>query len=289
MFGGLPLGCLSREARAWTEATTAYESRKETHYKGDLHQKEMALMADNTKVLVNFIQDRSGSMATVWAETLSGFKEFVKDLKEKGEKDGIDYLFSLTTFDTLIEQPINGKPIKDVKEDALAEFGPRGSTALYDAVGKALEGVKADTISKFIAVVVTDGQENSSREWTKEALNAAIEAKLNAGNWSFVYLGTQPETWDDATSIGVGIGATASYTPAMASMAYASTSHAVHAMSASSSFGTRSLLSRYGNKKMMRAAGMGMKPDAGTPAKPKPPIIPVAKKATRTLGSKRWR
>src|ERR1700674_3343467 len=84
------------------------------------------------KVLVNFIQDRSGSMQSVWEETLSGFKKFVDELK--GEKE-VEYLFSLTTFDMLVETPIVAQPIAKVDVDELKNFGPRGSTALYDAVG----------------------------------------------------------------------------------------------------------------------------------------------------------
>ncbi|PYR96917.1 MAG: hypothetical protein DMG12_25225, partial [Acidobacteria bacterium] len=94
-----------------------------------------------TKVLVNFIQDRSGSMASVWEETMNGFKVFIKDLKDKGLQDGVDYLFSLTVFDTVIETPLLAVPIETVPEDALGKYGPRGSTALYDATGKTLEAI----------------------------------------------------------------------------------------------------------------------------------------------------
>jgi len=54
-----------------------------------------------SKVLVNFVQDRSGSMQSVWAETLSGFRKFIEDLRVSAARDGVDYLFSLTIFDTL--------------------------------------------------------------------------------------------------------------------------------------------------------------------------------------------
>src|SRR6266699_2325237 len=74
---------------------------------------------DVTKVLVSFVQDRSGSMATVWDETLNGFTAFVKDLQENGAKDGVEYLFSLTTFDTLVETPCVAVPIEKVAVDEL--------------------------------------------------------------------------------------------------------------------------------------------------------------------------
>jgi len=80
-------------------------------------------MSHKTKVLVNFIQDRSGSMTPVWEETLNGFKCFLNDLREKGAADGIDYLFSLTTFDALIDTPCIGESIDKVDENLLAKFG----------------------------------------------------------------------------------------------------------------------------------------------------------------------
>ena len=64
------------------------------------------------KILVSFIQDRSGSMASVWNETLNGFKTYVTDLQKDQLKDNeVEYLFSLTTFDTQIETPYLGVPI----------------------------------------------------------------------------------------------------------------------------------------------------------------------------------
>ncbi len=183
------------------------------------------------KVLVQFIQDRSGSMGTVWAEALSGYKTFIDGLKN-GRDDNVEYMFSLTTFDTLIDIPVKPQPIANVTGEELKAYGPRGCTALYDAVGKTLAETAAQA-DKYIVVIVTDGQENSSREWTKEALHAAIDAKIKLGNWTFTYLGTQPETWDDATSIGVGVGATVTYDPTRGHDTYAYMANTIRSFGAS--------------------------------------------------------
>ena len=211
-----------------------------------------------TKVLVNFIQDRSGSMASVWQETMNGFKVFIKDLKDKGQQDGVDYLFSLTVFDTVIETSLLAVPIETVPEDALGKYGPRGSTALYDATGKTLEAISQAShgADKLIVAIVTDGQENSSREWSKDNLNKAIEDRLNRGNWSFVYLGTQPETWDDAHSIGIGAGATAVYDPARVGASYQAVATALHAHARSAEAGTRDLFAQRLSRPEAAAAGM---------------------------------
>ncbi len=251
----------------------------------------------NTKVLVNFIQDRSGSMGSVWMETLSGFKSFVEDLKKKGAEDSIDYLFSLTTFDTLVECPFIASPVADVPSDALASYGPRGSTALYDAVGKTIENTAADSkgADKIICVIVTDGQENSSREWSKDALNQVIAGKLDLGNWTFTYLGTQPETWDDASSLGIGVGATASYSGQQAQATYHVVLDSVHAMATSSDRQSLNLFrSKHADPGAMRDAGMGTKPStkaSGSSQPAAPPIPPKAVRKTPKAGKPggRWR
>lgn len=208
------------------------------------------------KVLVQFIQDRSGSMSSVWNETMSGFKNFVEGL-QKGD-DNVEYLFSLTTFDTLIEMPLKEVPVSQVSVSELDKCSPRGSTALYDAVGKTLEATKT-VADKYICVIVTDGQENSSREWSKDAVHSAIDAKIKLGNWTFTYLGTQPETWDDASSLGIGVGATSTYDPLRSGATYTVMTNSVKAFASSPQMAAASLMTdaRYTNIAAKSAAGMG--------------------------------
>lgn len=233
-----------------------------------------------SKVLVNFGQDRSGSMASCWDETRSGFRKFVEDLREKGSQDGVEYLFSLTTFDTLVETPILAKPIADVDVAELAKHGPRGATALYDAVGATIENTSANDrgAEKIVCVVVTDGQENSSREWTKTRLHTIVDAKLKLGNWTFLYLGTQPETWDDAGAIGLGAGSISTYQSARAGEAYAFTSAALHSLARSVKLGSRTLFQDHAKVADAAAAGMKVNADA---ASLKPEAVSAPKAASR--------
>jgi hypothetical protein len=219
-----------------------------------------------TKTLLAFIQDRSGSMSSVWDETLSGFKTYVTDMqKDQLKDDEVSYIFSLTTFDTQIETPYLGVPIAKVDGDELKKHGPRGSTALYDAVGKTLQALDDDksiTFDKAIVLICTDGEENSSREWSKDALHAAIEERLKRGNWSFTYLGTQPETWADASSLGVGVGASATYDAANAHATYATMAMASMNMARSSASGSRSFLHDNTTRSMRSAVKMSTQADA---------------------------
>ena len=261
-----------------------------------------------TKTLIAFIQDRSGSMSSVWEETLSGFKSYVKDMQKDQQKDNeVEYLFSLTTFDTQIETPYQGVAIAKVDGDELKKHGPRGSTALYDAVGKTLQAVDDDkslTFDKAIVVIVTDGEENSSREWSKTALHAAIDERIKRGNWTFTYLGTQPETWSDASSLGVGVGASAIYNAQNARATYSTIASASMDMARSAAPQSVSFLHDNTSKGMRSFVGMSTQTDvdddptfvgvggvkvtwtnpaaSSTPVPPKKPAPTVAK-------NRRWK
>ncbi len=224
------------------------------------------------KILISFIQDRSGSMATVWEETLSGFKTYIKDMQADQQKDNeVEYLFTLTTFDTTIETPYLGVPIDKVDGDELKKHGPRAATALYDAVGKTLQAIDDDknlTFEKAIVVIVTDGQENSSREYSKTALHAAIDDRIKRGNWTFTYLGTQPETWDDASSLGMGVGASATYNAANAGATYATMATASANMARSFAPQSVSFLHDNTTPQMRCAVGMSTSTDVPDDAVP---------------------
>ena len=211
-----------------------------------------------SKVLVNFIQDRSGSMQTVWDETLNGFKIFVNELQAKEKEDGTEYLFSLTTFDTLVETPVLAQPIASVDGEILKKHGPRGGTALYDAVGATLANVDGDRrgAEKIIVVVVTDGQENSSREWTKDRVHAAIDERLKQGDWTFTYLGTQPETWDDARAMGMPMAAAATFTASKGSAMYRAVASSVSRLGASPQKSATSLMTDFMTAAEAKEAGI---------------------------------
>jgi len=245
------------------------------------------------KVLICFVQDRSDSMSSVWEETLSGFKTYIAHMSADQKKDSeVSYLFSLTTFDTQIDTPYLGVAIDKVDGDILKKFGPRGSTALYDAVGKTLQALDDDkslTFDKAIVVIVTDGQENSSREWSKTALHAAIDERIKRGNWTFTYLGTQPETWDDANSLGVGVGASATYNAQNAGATYATMAAASVNMSRGVHASSRSFLHDNTTRKVRCAVGMSTQKDdedavpVGVGVSPSPfvPSTPIPKAVPR--------
>ncbi|MEQ9716512.1 MAG: vWA domain-containing protein, partial [Candidatus Asgardarchaeum sp.] len=138
-----------------------------------------------------FIVDRSGSMSTIASDMSGAIKEVLKDQKEthKGEM-----LVTFVRFDSQYEEVFSDTPIADVSE---IELKPRGSTALLDAIGRTINAVseKFDAAEederpeRVLFVIVTDGEENSSREFTKDKVFELIEEKKTKNRWGFTFIG----------------------------------------------------------------------------------------------------
>jgi hypothetical protein len=84
---------------------------------------------------------------------------------------------------------------------------------LNDAIGITVRKVEADQpkVDKVVTVIMTDGEENSSREWTHDAVRGLIEQKENEGSWTFVFLGAGLDAWHQGRSYGVQAANVAQY------------------------------------------------------------------------------
>jgi hypothetical protein len=158
------------------------------------------------------VLDRSGSMATIQSDAEAGLNEFIRKQKEQPG----DCTFTLVQFDTEYEFVHKALPIEEVPHCTLV---PRGWTALLDAVGRAIieTGERLKTIEEdkrpglVIFVIVTDGAENSSKEFTKEKIREMIEHQISQYNWQFTYLGANVDSFSEAGGIGIKTAGAANY------------------------------------------------------------------------------
>ena len=157
-------------------------------------------MLKNKKTYYQLILDRSGSMGSCAEEAVSGFNEQVQQIKLLQEKyPEQEFLVSLTTFNHRISMDIDRQRAAEIKElyvsfieshvsnkDAIA-YVPDGMTALYDAIGHSvnhLENVIGEEIARdeatAVVVIISDGWENSSREYSyKEVQRLIGQAREN--------------------------------------------------------------------------------------------------------------
>jgi hypothetical protein len=165
------------------------------------------------KMLVNVVLDRSGSMGGIRSGTISGYNEYINGLR--ADKDS-EYSVTLIQFDTngpqaSAELTISyvDKPLAEVPELTEAGYEPRGGTPLYDAIGECVRRVEAKERAVTV-VVITDGAENSSKEFTRDSIKK-IRSEKEAAGWTFVFIGADIDAYSVGGSVGMSAGNTMSY------------------------------------------------------------------------------
>jgi uncharacterized protein YegL len=170
---------------------------------------------------VTLIVDRSGSMLDCQIEAENGINHFV----EKQKLLPGDCNFTLVQFDDEYEVVHQNLNVKDVPVYKLI---PRGMTALLDAVGRTINdiGTRLDKLNDedkpgvVICVIVTDGQENSSHEFTKPQIKEMITRQKDTYQWQFIFLGANQDAFAEAAAMGIPKANSANYNTANSYAAY---------------------------------------------------------------------
>jgi uncharacterized protein YegL len=193
------------------------------------------------------VLDRSGSMEASRDETIDALNEYIGTLqKGKGSKE---MTFTQVQFDeywvegiggemeVFIETVLDDVPVKDVPKFTHKTFVPRGNTPLYDAVGQTIKAVKG---KRVLFIIMTDGQENASREYTQKMVFDLVEKKKKK-DWTFVFLGANQDAYVAGGAMGISQLNTMNYTQgqeqfAMGVVAGGTLSHTGRGFAASEEF-----------------------------------------------------
>lgn len=153
------------------------------------------------------IIDKSGSMASMKQDAIGAFNNFLEmQRKQPGEAK-----LTLTLFDTEYELRHNGLPIKDVPDLTSVTYQTNGFTALLDAIGKTVDEVgvrlsktlETDMPEKVIVVILTDGDENSSKEYTHSQVMEKITHQRDTYKWEFVFLAANQDAIKTGEAMGI--------------------------------------------------------------------------------------
>ena len=187
-------------------------------------------MTNPKKTLIAALLDRSGSIASIREDISGAYDSFVADQRKvPGE-----CLFTLAQFDTHYDEVYTDVPVAEVPPLNLV---PRGMTALFDATGKLITSVgerlaalpEEERPGTVIVVIMTDGLENASREWTADSVKSLIEQQKEQYGWEFVYLGADQDAIKVASGMGIRGDSAMTYTRGQAGEALRMTSHNVGA------------------------------------------------------------
>jgi hypothetical protein len=171
--------------------------------------KEQEIAMNNNSTHITVILDRTGSMESIRDDTIGGFNAF---LKAQQEQAGAATL-SLAQFDSQDPYEVihNFREISTVPVLTHATFVPRACTPLLDAMGRGINDLEQNLAEmapenrpgKVVVVIITDGHENSSREFRKDQVERMVQDKQQKLDWQFVFLSADLAGIDDALSAGV--------------------------------------------------------------------------------------
>lgn len=191
-----------------------------------------ATSSPKTETLIQFVLDETGSMNSCWDSTIDSFNEYIGS--QSTVNDGMICKVGLVKFsDTgrsiFYSSPSDNDPkrfdnirsvysqtnIVDVPKLSRSTYTPNGGTNLYDAIGKTivdLDAVVTDA-QNVLVVIITDGEENASREYKVNDIKRMIDERQAKG-WTFVYLGANQDAWKVGSTFGLSKGQTMSYSTA---------------------------------------------------------------------------
>jgi len=169
------------------------------------------------------IIDRSGSMGSIQKDAQGGFDAFIEEQKKVPGKATV----TLAHFDDAYELVWENRPLEDIKKGDYLLM-PRGLTALLDAIGKTVQKVgerlsktaEEKRPEKVMVTIITDGQENHSKEYKRKQIMEMINHQRDTYKWEFMFLAANQDAIGEAQTIGI---------PAHLSMNFAASGQGVRA------------------------------------------------------------
>lgn len=185
-------------------------------------------MKNATRIAV--VLDRSGSMDIVLKATIDSFNEFINGQKAVPGECTLDLvLFDKGSF--LVDSVASidllySKPIAEAEPLTTKTYVPRGMTPLYDAIGVTVARIgselaalaESERPNKVMIIVITDGEENASREFNQERVAGLIKQQSEVYNWEFLFLGANQDAVLTAKKLNIGAGQAMSFSASSAGL-----------------------------------------------------------------------
>lgn len=178
-------------------------------------------MKNATQIVI--VLDRSGSMEVVREATIESFNQFmIRQKALPGEASMYFVQFNVQC------QVLFDKPVAEAPTLSYLNYEPNGGTALYDAMGYTIDSIgqrlnampEFQRPNKVVFVVLTDGEENSSRRYSQMMIADRIEHQRNKYSWDFVFLAANQDAVLTARGLNI---------PRRAAMSYAHAPRQMHA------------------------------------------------------------
>ena len=159
-----------------------------------------------TKVFNLIILDESGSMSCIERQALNGLNETLQTIRKAQEKyPDQEQLVSIVPFESdnirLLRDKVSIKEVKDLRPE---EYNPGACTPLFDAIGFGINSIRKQVTDddSVLVTIITDGEENSSQEYSGKAIATIID-ELKKKGWMFTYIGANQDAVSVAMTINI--------------------------------------------------------------------------------------
>jgi uncharacterized protein YegL len=164
------------------------------------------------------ILDKSGSMQTLRKDAVGGINNFILEQQKVPDRTGDLTVILFNHEYTVLRSKVDLKYATQITDD---EYMTDGLTALLDAIGRTIDDVgkrlhntpEENRPENVIVVIMTDGLENNSVDYTRDQINKMVTHQQTVYKWTFVFLGANQDSFAEARSMGISIKATSNYTP----------------------------------------------------------------------------
>ena len=158
-----------------------------------------------TRIFNLIIIDESGSMQSIKKAAIDSVNETIQTIRSAEQKHPEqEHYVSLVSFNDDVKTIYDCVEVEQVKEINDETYQPSCCTALYDAMGISLSKLRKRVAEsdKVLVTVVTDGYENSSKEYSGKAIKTLVD-ELKAKGWVFAYIGANQDVEAVAATISI--------------------------------------------------------------------------------------
>ena len=162
-----------------------------------------------------FVVDRSGSMRDIAQDMVGGYNTFIEKQKETPGECFVSFYQFNDIYETVFERKaLTEVPILDEKT-----YVPRNMTALHDAIGKTVNNYgtylsalkEEERPERVLVIIITDGFNNASREFTLESVREIIKHQTEVYSWDFVFMGSNIDAWKQSEAYGIASSSTSQF------------------------------------------------------------------------------
>jgi len=177
--------------------------------KAKMEDEEIPKGEDSVVTDIIVILDESGSMISMGDEPVQSANAFIQEQRKNADDDAT---ITLVTFSIESTRVIDDQLLSEVKDLSDDLYSPGGSTALNDAVCATIDHkIESEKSDNVILLIITDGEENSSRRFSTADTRKRIEKVQKDHDWKVIFIGANIDAFAEGNNLSVDRGRCAQY------------------------------------------------------------------------------